>query len=303
MNTFTFGADDQEMPNENYLGSNIFICNPTNIYCPLENINMNNYELYNDNKSNDKYKETKAKKNREGYAKKENKKKINSNLNNFNINNFNLKITPKNEGIQKERKKCGRKKMRSEEKGIHTKFSDDNIRRKCKHLVLKNALDFINDTIKKIYNGNIGNGLFKKELQTLNQSQKSDATINFNKNFLEKTLGDIFSENISSRFTNFPLNHNKLLIEKLMNEKDEDKKTYFNNLFSITFRQCLQHFRGDYYYKELEGLKCFNAIKYNILKQCNEDGEEYIETLDYYLKNFEEIINNKRPRKSKKLIE
>ena len=164
-------------------------------------------------------------------------------------------------------------------------------------------MDFINDKIKKIYNGNIGNGLFKKELQRLNQSQKSDVTINFDKNFLEQTLGNIFSVKISGRFTNFPLNHNKLLIEKLMNEKDEDKKIYFNNLFNITFRQCLQHFRGDYYFKELEGLKCFNEIKYDILKQCTKDGEEYIETLDYYLKNFEEIINNKKPRKSRKLIE
>ena len=50
-------------------------------------------------------------------------------------------------------------------------------------------MKFINNQIIKIYNGNIGNGIFKKELQTINQSQKSDATINFNKNFLTKKLG------------------------------------------------------------------------------------------------------------------
>ena len=31
-----------------------------------------------------------------------------------------------------------------------------------------------------------------------------------------------------------------------------------------------------------------------------QDEQEYIEALDYYIKNFEKIINNKRARKSKK---
>ena len=117
----------------------------------------------------------------------------------------------------------------------HNKYSDDNIRRKCKHLVLKHLLEFLNYKIRNIYNGNIGNGIFKKELQILNQSQKSDATINFNRIFLTKTIGEIFSENISGRFTNYPIYHNKVLINKLMNENDEQKRIYFNNLFNLNF--------------------------------------------------------------------
>ena len=298
MNSFTFGTYEEERHNDNY--PNIFIYQPTNILCPNQNFNINDFELLYENQSNNKCKETNANINKEDYSKKIKKKKINSKLNDSNRINCNIINVPKNEEIKNERKKCGRKKKRSEEKGTHTKFSDDNMRRKCKHLILKNILIFINDKIKEEYKGKIGNGLFKKELQTLNQTQKSNATINFNQTFLSKTVGEIFSDNISGRFTNFPVNHNKLLIEKLRNEKDEDKKIYFNKIFNITFRQCLQHFRGEYYLKELEGLKCFNDIKDDILKQCDEDGEEYIESLDYYLKNFEEIINNKRPRKSRK---
>ena len=45
----------------------------------------------------------------------------------------------------KEKKKCGRKRKRDddamEEKVEHNKFSDDNVRRRCKHLVLKNSMD------------------------------------------------------------------------------------------------------------------------------------------------------------------
>ena len=138
----------------------------------------------------------------------------------------------------------------------HNKYSDDNIRRKCKHLVLKHLLEFLNYKIRNIYNGNIGNGIFKKELQILNQSQKSDATINFNRIFLTKTIGEIFSENISGRFTNYPIYHNKVLINKLMNENDEQKRIYFNNLFNLNFIQCLKHFRGEEKIDLLDGLQC-----------------------------------------------
>ena len=203
--------------------------------------------------------------------------------------------------IKKEKVKCGRKTNKDiDRKTEHNKYSDDNLRRKCKHLVLKYILKFINYQISIIYNGNIGNGVFKKQLQTLNQSQKSDATINFNKMFLYKTLADIFSQNISGRFTNFPPHHNKLLIEKLMNENDEEKRIYFNNIFNLTFIQCLKHFIGEIKIDLLDGLKCFEDIKNEIMENYEDDGLDYYNTLNYYLNNFEEIINNKKARKPRK---
>ena len=204
--------------------------------------------------------------------------------------------------VGKEKKKCGRKRKRDdddamEEKVEHNKFSDDNVRRRCKHLVF---MDFINGSIKRIYNGNIGNGIFKKELQTINQKQISDATITFNQNFLNKSLGDIFSENISGRYTNLSPNHNQLLIMKLMNEEDEEKKDYFNNLFNITFINALKHFNEQIEIPELIGLKCFRDLKDEITNKHPEDGEDYYVSLKYYLDNFEEIILNKRARKGRK---
>ena len=199
---------------------------------------------------------------------------------------------------EKIKKKCGRKTMKeNKNKYEHNKYSDDNIRRKCKHLVLKHLLEFLNYKIRNIYNGNIGNGIFKKELQILNQSQKSDATINFNRIFLTKTIGEIFSENISGRFTNYPIYHNKVLINKLMNENDEQKRIYFNNLFNLNFIQCLKHFRGEEKIDLLDGLKCFKDIKNDIIDKYEKDGDEYYNTLFYYLNNYERIINNKKSRK------
>ena len=201
---------------------------------------------------------------------------------------------------EKIKKKCGRKTMKeNKNKYEHNKYSDDNIRRKCKHLVLKHLLEFLNYKIRNIYNGNIGNGIFKKELQILNQSQKSDATINFNRIFLTKTIGEIFSENISGRFTNYPIYHNKVLINKLMNENDEQKRIYFNNLFNLNFIQCLKHFRGEEKIDLLDGLQCFKDIKNDIIDKYEKDGDEYYNTLNYYLNNYERIINNKKSRKRK----
>ena len=48
-----------------------------------------------------------------------------------------------------------------------SKFTFDNLKRKSKHLVIENAMDFINKKIKEAYNGNIGEGIIKKELVKL----------------------------------------------------------------------------------------------------------------------------------------
>ena len=212
------------------------------------------------------------------------------------------KIKNKNENEGKNKKKLsGQKRVRNEENPEkHDKYADDIIRRKCKHLVIKNLLEFINNRIIFVYKGKIGNSIFKKQLKILNQNQISNPNIKFNQIFLTKKIGEIFSDDISGKYSNLPLNHNKILIYKLINEKDKDKKIYFQKLFNLNFTQCLKHFRGEEHNELLDGLKCFKDIKDEILDQYKEDGDEYYEVLEYYLNNFEDIINNKRGRKSRK---
>ena len=222
-----------------------------------------------------------------------------------------IKTIKTSEEIKNEnnKKKIGRKRKRNNEDKLnqdieeseHNKFSDDNLRRKCKHLVLKYALIFINNKIKDIYNGNIGNGILRKELKTINHFQKYNINIDFNKEFLTKTLGDIFSDDITRRFAYVPLNHNKMVINYLMNEKDENKRNYFHKLFNINFIQCLNHFIGKDFICELKGLKCLEEIKKeDILDKYPLDGEEYFKNLSFYLDNYVEIINSKKPRYRKK---
>jgi hypothetical protein len=210
----------------------------------------------------------------------------------------------------KESKKRGRKRKRSDinesdkkeknkDSNTHDRYSDDNMRKKCKNIILKFALEFLNKKIKEQYDNNIGRGKLRKELKILNQDEKVNSTVNIEKSFLFKTLKDIFSENISARLSNFPKNHNKILIESLIEEKDEEKKQYFIKLFNITFLDCLKYFRGEETgIGELEGFKTISSIKETLIE---EQGEEYFDLFMYYMKNFKDIIESKKARKKKKL--
>ena len=190
----------------------------------------------------------------------------------------------------KEAKKRGRN---PKESGKHNKFSDDNIRRKIKRILINELQEFINNKINDFYDKNIGQGFFKKKLLPMIQKQISDASSLFNKEFLNKSLKDIFSENISTRNKILPLNFNKLVIEKLINEQDETKRVYFQNLFSLTFIQSLRHFRGEEKINELSGLNGIDKIqeKYNF-------NDDYFETLTFYFFNYENITNNMRIKKN-----
>jgi hypothetical protein len=205
---------------------------------------------------------------------------------------------------KKEKMKRGRKRTRgNNNKSDHNKFSDDNIRRKIKSLLLKYTLKFINDRIYSMYNGNIGQGIYKKQLKTIEQSQVSNATIEFNQKLLKKTLGEIFSKDISGKYTNFCKEQNKLVIQSLrIKEEDENKREYFKRLFNLTFTDCLKQFRGDEHFEELEGLKLFDNINEILFKYLNKytDGKEYIKELRYYLQNYENITNTKKGKKRKK---
>ena len=175
----------------------------------------------------------------------------------------------------------------------HTKFSSDNLKRKCKHLVIESAIDFINKKINDAYNGDIGDGLVKKKLLKLNQSQKKDSHVDFNQKFLHMPLRDILSQKITSKIKYYPEDHNKNLINVLINEKRE----IFEKIFDISFIECLEHFAGIKNIQILNGLTLFSELNKNITKI---DEKYYYENLEIYLKEFEKRINEAKPRKSKK---
>ena len=186
----------------------------------------------------------------------------------------------------------------------HSKFSDDNLRIKCKYIVLSHIKDFINEKIAQIYKYNLGDGIKVKKLMNLNKRQIANAKIKDNKAFMKKTLAEIFSDSISGRYTNLPKDKNKMLIKELMNEKDEAKRIYFQKWFNLNFIECVKHFSNKKPVEILKGLMTFEKMKSNpveLNKKCITIGtDNYLEKLDYYFKNYENILSSKFSRNKEK---
>ena len=200
----------------------------------------------------------------------------------------------------KEKKDLGRKKKEYEGLGLHNKFSDDNIIRKVKNAILQNTRIFINSKIKTIYEYKNNKFSKRKELLKMKKSQPISSRVDYNKNFLEKNLGEIFSDNISSKYIQYPSSHNKKLIESLINDEDEQKRKIFNAIFNfnLTFLDCLNHFRGSKIIEELKGLN--NLEEYLKRAKIIKD-KEYCTIFKYFVNNFEKIIMDKKSRiKNKK---
>ena len=192
------------------------------------------------------------------------------------------------------KKKVGRKRKLDYED--NHKIANDNMIRKCKHLVINNCIEFLNFQIKKIYHNNIGEGILIKKILDINQVQKSDNKLETTKLFLNKKLSEIFSVDISSKYTSFLPDHNKILISRLLNEEDIEKREKFQKIFNLTFEDCIQLFLGNNNkYIEFEGFPVLDEIK----DELNEDNE-YLEKIKNFLLNFEDIIKHKKPRKRNK---
>ena len=76
-------------------------------------------------------------------------------------------------------------------------------------------MEFINNKIKNIYNNNIGHGNSEKRLLCLKAHS-------------------LYSKD-----------HNKKIIESLINDEDEKRINYFTNLFGLKFEDCLKNFKGE----------------------------------------------------------
>ena len=239
-----------------------------------ENIPSKNYENNSNSKKETNIRTNKNDSNIENDTQKEKEKENEDILNNSNL-------------LKKKRGRKAKKDSTKEKK--HTKFSSDNLNKKTKYLVINSAMEFINEKNESSKNKR----RYEGKLLTMENSQINTTTVDFNKNFLNKTLKDIFSEDVSTRNTTCKKDHNRELIHSLINHEDENKKELFTNIFNYTFKNCLEHFRGTAEYLYLNGLTTFDDIKNKF-----ENDKEYLDTLKNYLDNYEENVSGKYKRKS-----
>ena len=197
----------------------------------------------------------------------------------------------------KEKKRLGRKIKAEENLGEHNKFSDDNILRKIKNAVLNYVFDFINEKIKSLNSKQFKYSISHNLLFKLKQNYKVSSKVEYNKEFLKKTLKAIFSQDISSKYSNHSISHNKDVIDNLLKDKDKEKKEYFTGLFNLNFLDALNHFRGTNHNEILNGLKNFD----DYCLELNEKSfdEEYKKILKFFVMNYEKEILNKKTRKKR----
>ena len=180
--------------------------------------------------------------------------------------------------------------------------------RKIKVILKKEILGLSNSKIKELNLSKliINNKEYeKKEIQLLNIKQDIiiDITVDGNKKFLDSKIKDILSEDISSNFTSYPSNFNALLIEKLYEIENAESVT---SILDKTILDALKYYRKDDIienpdYACFKGLeKGFEGLKDNLMKK---NDEKYADKLIKFIKEFEIIYNNKKPRakRAKKL--
>ena len=155
----------------------------------------------------------------------------------------------------------------------------DSLRKKIKRKVLEYSMEFINNNITNK----------KYRIEKIERKQVNNVKVDFEQNFIYRTLGDIFSAKVSSKLTSIidPENYNKIRIQKLRSSNEK-----LRNIFDITFIVCLKHFFGQSIKEELIGMRTSEEISYKTEKEKKD--------LINYAKVYEEKVLQSKSRKRHK---
>ena len=155
----------------------------------------------------------------------------------------------------------------------------DTLRKNIKRKVLKYSMKFINENITNK----------KYRIKKIEPNQVENVKVDFEQIFMYKTLGDIFSAKVSSKYTSIidPENYNKNRIQKLRSSNEK-----LRNIFDITFIACLKHFLCKSNKEELNGMKTYKDISYK-------NKEEKKDIINYG-KVYKEKVSQSIPRRGGK---
>ena len=173
------------------------------------------------------------------------------------------------------KKKRGRPRNNNSKKKIkeHTKEDNDNILKKFRTIIIYGITEFLNEKIKEDFP--------KDKILKIPYKLISDTTIKGDIEFINKTLKDIFSSEISEKYKTKDRNYNKILIQK-MYEKEKYKK-----LLDKTIKECIKQIKNEDD-EILKGLKGKFNVKIYLKKE--KPNNSYVVKVDKMFRNYEEII-------------
>ena len=186
-------------------------------------------------------------------------------------------------------KKKGRKKKSQEikpeeenkEKIVHSKFSNDNIKRRIKGLFNNYIVNLLNDLIKKKFRKT------KIKFVKMDIKNTKDIGIEFNRNLLSKPIKEIIID-VSNKYQD--LNNNKNCIKFIKEQKDNED---IINLLNMSYKDIY----SNYYLVSKDSENSFEAHKEKVLETC---GKEYLEKFVNNAENFIDFFMNGKNRKARK---
>jgi hypothetical protein len=186
-------------------------------------------------------------------------------------------------------KKKGRKKKsqeikQEEEKGekiVHSKFSNDNIKRRIKGLFNNYIINLLNDLIKKKFRKT------KIKFVKMDIKNTKDIGIEFNRNLLSKPIKEIIID-VSNKYQD--LNNNKNCIKFIKEQKNNEE---IINLLNMSYKDIY----SNYYLVSKDSENSFEAHKEKVLETC---GKEYLEKFVNNAENFIDFFMNGKNRKARK---
>lgn len=189
-------------------------------------------------------------------------------------------------------KKRGRKNKdqiitKSENKNVHNKFSNDNIKRRIKASYNKYIIKLLNNIVKKKYK--------KTTIKFLKMNIRitKDIAIKYNQNLLNKPLREIIV-NVSNKYKN--KDNNKICIKFIENQKGNAELI---NILNMTYKD----FYMNYFLKSTKNDSLeysFEALKEKLLIL---NGKKYLDKFIENAENFVEFFTNSKIRKSRKTQE
>ena len=228
----------------------------------------------------------------------------------YEINKLMEKYKNEDENINKNKAektiliKKGRKPTKNNNSKTHDKLKPDNIIIKIKAKIFEYSILFLNTILNKV---NENEKLLSLDYKKYINKMKSEENIKY----LNMKLKDLFSREISKKYSTKPKDFNKNLIKKeLKKSTDETIKFAFN----ITLRDWLDLFTLK---KSIEGLlQEYNCVDKNIdcekikksifdvdvflNKIMDKNGKEYLTPFIFLLYNYERWFRLKRRRRKKK---
>ena len=197
--------------------------------------------------------------------------------------------------IIKVNNKIGRIKKKSRLKGKHNNLSQDNIIRKIKRRFLEKLRLYINYEyrtylFKKFFKTIKNNNWLKKINPKISRKIKKEDNLKW----FETKIGEIFSENISERYSNSSKDLNKRKIKRIfVLGKAENVIDILNSKIELYYNKYTNN-------EKISGFKTINddvkELKIQMENTNQENIEEYLNKYEYIAKHLKEIFLQKKGR-------